>query len=437
MDQDSPRFADHREHARAIIAAGQRAADPVAALLRHVPDELADERIVLVGAGKAALEMGLAFRHKFGRSIVGGALAVVPERAAGRMDMGLPFSLHAADHPLPTVRNLVAAKAIAEAVKLAGPLDTVVMLLSGGGSSHLTYPAPGLELEHLREISGRLMRAGATIREINTVRKHCERLKGGRLARLAAPAPVRSYILSDVMGDRLDVIASGPTAPDPTTFADALAVLDRRGLRGAVPPVTKHLEEGASGRHEETPKPGDPTFDRVLNIVIGSNVQALAAARKAAEGMGFVVAGCAAQVEGEASEIGRRLASEARRADLSDGRARCWLIGGEATVTVGDSPGRGGPCQEMALAGAMALDGIGAAAMVAFATDGIDGPTDAAGAIVTGRTCGRARKAGEDPQRYLEAHDSAEFLRKYAVPIRTGPTGTNVNQLAFLLAYPK
>jgi glycerate 2-kinase len=278
------------------------------------------------------------------------------------------------------------------------------------------------------------MRAGAAIHELNAVRKHCEKLKGGGLARLAHPAPVRAFVLSDVIGDPLDVIASGPFAADPTTFADALDVVARFALLDAVPAVTAHLRAGARGERPENPKPGDPLFAAVSHTIIGSNRLALEAVSQRAHETGWSVRGVEAGVSGEAREQGERLAGIARSLPTGVARPACHLIGGETTVTVRGS-GVGGRNLELALAAAMALDGLENVALAAFATDGIDGPTDAAGAIVTGGTAARARSMGMEPGTFLADNDSYTFFEKVGGLIQTGPTGTNVNDIALLLAY--
>lgn len=434
-------FVDRERDVGALIRAALEAADPAEAVLRHAPGWLGEERIVLVGAGKASLAMTRGVLERFGGRVVRGAITAVPERM-GRAGVG-EVEVHPADHPLPTARNVAAAERIGGMAASAGPEETLLVVLSGGGSAHLTWPAEGLTLEDLREVSSGLMRAGATIGELNTVRKHCERLKGGRLAAMAlregGAKRVCVLALSDVIGDRLDVIASGPCAPDPTAYAAALGVLERRGVR--VPSVAGHLEAGARGERPETPKPGEALFGRVEHVIVGSNAAAVRAVAAEARAMGFEVVRAEEGVEGEAGEVGRRFADRMRQG-AGRGRACCWVLGGEMTVTVGPGRGRGGPCTEMALAAAVGLEGAEGVAVAAFATDGIDGPTDAAGAVVDGGTCAAARGLGLHPVVALREHDSLALLERVergagagTRVLRTGPTGTNVNQLLIGLSY--
>mgnify|MGYP005850497565 CR=1 FL=1 len=429
-------FADHERHARALIDAVLEAADPARALEANWPQALAQaSRRLVVGAGKAALEMALKLDELCDHDLKGGAVAVVPERLECLTDRPLSFEAFPTSHPLPDERNVRAAQAIAEVARRAGEGDALIALISGGGSAMLTLPVEGVTLDDLRRVSDALMKAGAPIDALNAVRKHCEQLKGGGLARLAYPARVWAFILSDVVGDRLDVIASGPTAADPTTYADALAVLDTYGVRHTAPAITAHLEAGARGERPETVKPGDRALANVTNTLIGSNRLALEAARRYAAGFGWRVAELRLGVEGEARAVGAALGRAAL--DLQQAAARrpaCLLMGGETTVTVGGS-GRGGRNQELALAAAIVLDGAKGIAVVSFATDGIDGPTDAAGAIATGQTCARARVLGLDPQAYLDDNDSYTFFEQVGGLIQVGPTGTNVNDVMFALVY--
>jgi hydroxypyruvate reductase len=315
------------------------------------------------------------------------------------------------------------ARAVSELAQQATEHDLVICLISGGGSALLTRPAEGLTLDDFQYLTDALLRSGATINEMNTVRKHCSDIKGGNLARLAAPAQLATLILSDVIGDPLDVIASGPTVPDSTTVAEAREILGRY-----------RLGEAASLR--ETPKPGDPIFERVQNVVVGSNRLAALAAVEEARRLGYQALLLGTYVEGEAREVAQVAAALAKgmRADgdpLSP--PACLVWGGETTVTVrGD--GKGGRNQELALAAALALDGWPGVLVMALATDGTDGPTDAAGAVVTGDTMARARGIGLDARAALDANDSYRFFDALGNLIRTGPTGTNVNDLLFILA---
>lgn len=436
-DVNALQASDCRQHVDALVRAALDAADPARALAARWPGALEDApSLTVVGAGKAALEMALQLETLAGDRLRSGAVAVVPQRLAALTDAPAAFDAYPTSHPLPDERNIRAARAIRETARSAGEGDELVVLISGGGSAMLTLPAEGLTLEDLRAVTEALQLAGADITELNTVRKHCEQLKGGGLARLAYPARVWSFILSDVVGDPLDVIASGPTAADPTTYANALAVLDRYGLRGAAPAVTAHLEAGARGDHPETVKPGDAMLENVTNTLIGSNRMALAAVCECAEGMGWHVVAVEPGVEGEAREVGHALVGRALAQRDAEGGPACLLLGGETTVTV-TGTGKGGRNQELALAAALALDGVERIAVASFATDGVDGPTDAAGAIATSTTLARARTRGLDASAALAENDSYPFFDRLGDLIRLGPTGTNVNDVMLTLVYPK
>ena len=281
-----------------------------------------------------------------------------------------------------------------------------------------------------------LLECGAEIGEINSIRKHLSRSKGGGLARAAYPATLVSLILSDVVGDRLDVIASGPTAPDDSRFADGLAVVERYRLAARLPgPVWQYLKDGAAGLHPETPKPGDPIFARVQNVVVGNNRMALLAARDQAEALGCRALVLTSALQGEAREVGRMLAALGKAVSFSGHPAAppvCLLAGGETTVTLAGQ-GQGGRNQELALAAALALEGSDRISLLSAGTDGTDGPTDAAGAFADGATCQRARARGLDPGDFLSRHDSYHFFAPLGDLLITGPTRTNVMDIICLL----
>jgi len=359
-------------------------------------------------------------------------VTAVPERIGRAGAMGV-LREYPADHPLPMARNVEAARAVDTLARRVRPGERVILLISGGGSAHLTMPAGAITLDELAAVTRALQRAGAPIKDLNAVRKHAERLKGGRLAAMMSGVDVRVFVLSDVMGDRLDAIASGPAAADPTTYGDALEVLERFGAAGVSPGVTEHLRRGAAGLEEETPKPGDPRLAGVKSVIIASNATAVDAAARAAAELGFRVMEQRTGVEGPSAEAGRQLAAELRRLD-SEGAGPCAVVvGGETTVDAAGSDGLGGPSQELALAAAMDLPGRGA--VLAFSTDGVDGPTDAAGAVVTGCAVARALEHGVDLARALARHDSYTALGAIGALVRTGPTGTNVNHIAAGLVY--
>jgi glycerate 2-kinase len=369
---------------------------------------------------------------------ISGGLVLVKEGHAGDASL-TRIELAEAGHPVPDSRGVEATARLLSLIDSAAGKSTVLCLISGGGSALLISPAEGLTLEDLQAATGLLLRAGANINELNAVRKHLSNVSGGQLARRAAPSQVLSLVLSDVIGSPLDVIASGPTAPDPTTFPDALAVIDRYNLTSLMPAaVIERLRSGAQGVAPETPKPGDPVFERVTNLVVASNVTAAeAAARKASE-LGLNPLILSTYVEGEAREVGRVLASIAREI-IAHNRPvpapACVLLGGETTVTVrGD--GVGGRNTELALSAAVALDGLGPDAVVfSFATDGGDGLSPSAGAIADGTTIERGRGLGLDPARFLADNDSYSYWSRLGDAIMTGPTGTNVNDLMGVLIF--
>lgn len=438
-----------RERLERIRAAALAAVEPAAAVARALALDgarlragretvtLAESAAVrLVAAGKAAPAMAESAAAILGPRLSGGLLVTKRGHLQGR---SLPPAVRAieAGHPVPDEDGLAAVSAIEELLSKGREGDVVVALLSGGASALLADPAEGVSLADLAATTGLLLRSGASIVELNAVRKHVSRLKGGRLSRLAAPATVVALVLSDVVGDPLDVIASGPTVADPTTYGDAWHVLERRALVGLVPEsVRTRLRDGLDGKAAETPKPGDPLFARVRTVVVGSNrLAALAAAREARE-LGYGALVLSTHVEGEAREVGRVVAALGRSV-VADGdplpAPACLVLGGETTVTVRGT-GRGGRNQELALAAALALDGTDEVSVMALATDGTDGPTDSAGAIVDGGTASAIRAAGIDPVSALAANDSGPALDAAGAQMRTGPTGTNVNDLCVVLA---
>lgn len=441
----APRWADRAAHAAALREAALRAVDPAAAVRRFLTRDgdtlragertyaLRPGRVFAAGCGKAAAPMLAALIDLAGPDLAG-ALAVTKY---GHTAPGLP--LREAGHPVPDAAGVQATREICALLASAGAGDLVLVALSGGGSALLTWPVDGVTLADLQALTGALLRSGATIDEINAVRKHLDRVKGGGLARIAAErgAQVVAVILSDVVGDPLDVIASGPAAPDRTTFADALSVLARYDLLAAVPAVTAALEAGARGARPDTPKPGDPLFARVQNVIVGSNALAAEAAAAEARTLGFETLLLTTHLEGEAREVARVAAALARES-IRRGRPltppACLVLGGETTVTL-RGRGRGGRNQELALAAAIALDGLPGAQLMALATDGNDGPTDAAGALVSGETAARARALGLDPRAYLAENDAYGFFSRTGELIVTGPTNTNVNDLLMIMTY--
>ncbi len=431
--------AARRATLEAIFRAGLEAVDPEALVARAV-ERRADgglrvagealppsSRLVVLAAGKAACAMARGLESAAGDRIARG-LAVTRE--------GHALPLHGLDvleaaHPVPDERSARAARA---ALALAGSVrghEAFVVLLSGGASALLTGPQPGLRQEDLAATTSLLLAAGADIDELNAVRKHVGVASGGRLASAAHGARVIALVLSDVIGDRLDVIASGPCSPDPTTFGDALTVLERHALLARVPSAVRaHLEAGARGGRSETPKPGDPALSAARAHVLAGNGDALAGARREAERRGLRTVVVSPALAGEARVAGRRLAALALavRAALPV----LLLAGGETTVHV-RGEGRGGRNQELALAAALALAGAPDVTLLAAGTDGSDGPTDAAGAFADGGTVARGTAAGCDARAALARNDAHGFFVCEGGVLRTGPTRTNVMDLALVL----
>lgn len=380
-------------------------------------------RLVLLAAGKAALPM----RRE--------ALRLLPRPPDAAL-LAAPEPPIRAGHPEPNRASLRAGARALRALKPLGAADTVVALLSGGASSLLALPAPGVRLEDLKLAVRALMRAGAPIGEINALRKHLSAIKGGQLARAAAPAAVLQVLLSDVPGDDPALVGSGPFSPDPTTFEGVLSSLRRRGVLGSLPrSVRRHLDLGAARGLPETPKAGDPCFDGVRTVLAGGLDDAIGAAAQEARLRGFSVRILPERLEGEARALGTKLGRRVRAEVQRGGKPLCLIGGGETVVTV-EGGGRGGRSQELALSLALEIEGLPGVVALAAGTDGRDGPTPAAGAVATGRTVAEARRRGLDPRRFLAENDSYGFFRRAGGLVVTGPTGTNVGDLFIALIAP-
>jgi hydroxypyruvate reductase len=421
-----------KKHALQIFRAALDAADPQHAVLRHLRWDgrtliagrarykLGEvERVFVIGAGKASASMASAVERLLGRRITDG-LVNVPDGVTARVRR---IRLQPARHPLPDERGVQGAQEIAEIAQQAGERDLVICVISGGGSALLPAPVAGLTLEQKQTLTRRLLQAGATIHELNTVRKHLSLIKGGQLAALACPARVLTLILSDVIGDDLDVIASGPTVADRSTIADARAVL------------AKYEIEEPSAAFLETPKPGDARVERVQNLIVGSNRQAIDAAAKQARELGYRPLVLSTFIEGETRDVAAMHAAIAKEI-LASGRPVkrpvCILSGGETTCTVRGS-GLGGRNQEFVLAAALALGPAPGAVIFSAGTDGLDGPTDAAGAVADEHTLDRARELGLDARAFLANNDSYHFFEPLHGLVKTGPTGTNVMDVRAIL----
>jgi glycerate 2-kinase len=402
----------------------------------HVADRVYDLRqydaLYVIGVGKAGAAMATAVEALLGDRIRGGHVIV-------KYGHGGPIkyaTLHEAGHPIPDEAGVRATRALIEFVRGCGARELIICLISGGGSALSPAPSEGITLAEKQEVTRLLLACGATIHEINALRKHISRIKGGQLARLASPATLITLVLSDVVGDSLDVIASGPTVPDTSRFADCLDVLHKYQLLDKVPvAIRRHVEAGAAGTRPETPKPRDPVFARTQTVIIGRNLQALEAAGHQAAALGYRTLLLASGIEGEAREVAKVHAGIAREV-LASGHPiaapACILSGGETTVTL-HGQGKGGRNQEFVLAMALDIRNAPGIAVLSGGTDGTDGPTDAAGAVADWTTCARAEQLGLHPRLALEHNDAYPFFERLGDLLLTGPTQTNVMDVRIML----
>ncbi len=434
-----------RRDARKIFMAGVERVEPARAVKSfvHLEDDTLTvnmkeydlnqiQNIYVVGAGKAAAPMALAVEQILGDRINEALINT-------KYGHGLPLNrikLKEAGHPLPDKAGMRGAEAILFLIEKAKDGDLIICLISGGGSALLPLPVEGISLEEKQETTSLLLGCGATIQEINAIRKHISRIKGGRLAEASWPAQLVTLILSDVVGDPLDVIASGPTVPDESTFEDCLAIVKKYKLESKVSPsIRNYLHEGAAGRKEDTPKPGNICFTRTQNVVIGSNIQAIRASASEARQLGYHPLILSSLIEGETREVAKvhaAVAKEVIRTGNPITRPACLISGGETTVTL-RGEGKGGRNQEFVLAAAMEMKDLEASVILSGGTDGTDGPTDAAGALADGNTVRRSWMKGMDPVAYLNRNDSYNFFFKLGDLLITGPTKTNVMDLRIII----
>lgn len=435
-----------RKDALSILNFSIKACDPFYAIKKRLKiergklwvDNLAYEldsirRILVIGAGKASARMAQALGEFLGGKIFSGI--VVTKKGYG-IPLEKKIDLAEGGHPLPNRDGWSATRRIIRLLSRTEEDDLVILLLSGGGSSLLVSPVSGISLKDKIKLTQQLLRCGADIKEINTIRKHISQVKGGRFAQLVQPSRILTLILSDVIGDRLDSIASGPTAPDKTTFSDCLKIIHKYKLTDKIPPsVYSHLKKGGAGKIEETPKPGNSIFKRVKNVIIGSNRIALQAAKKKAESLGFNVLLLPRPVQGDTTRAALRHVDLIKR--IKNRRypitpSACIISGGETTVKV-KGKGLGGRNQEFALVGALGIDRMKNVIFLSAGTDGTDGPTDAAGAICDGDTIKRALQRNLEPKSHLDNNDSYHFFQKLGDLIITGPTHTNVMDIHLAL----
>jgi hydroxypyruvate reductase len=440
-----------KAEAQQIFEAGLKAVDPKEAVKRfvtlegnrlHIGEKELDlsefSHVWAIGAGKASAAMAQAVEEILGDLISGGLVIV-------KYDYRAPLQkirLEEAGHPTPDENGWRATQELADLVAKMGRKDLVLFLLSGGGSALLPMPVESITLEEKMATTSLLLKSGASIQEMNTIRKHLSQIKGGRLASLAHPATLVSFVLSDVVGDPLDVIASGPTVGDPSTFQDCKAVLDRYSLTEKVPPsVRSHLEAGIKGEVAETPKPDNIIFSNTYNTLVGNNLQALKAAAEEAQLLGYKTLILSSMIEGDTTEAAgfhTALIKEIVRSGHPVGPPACLISGGETTVVV-RGKGKGGRNLEFSLAAALDLEGLTGVSLLSGGTDGTDGPTDAAGAVVDGDTVARALAKGLNPREFLKENDSYHFFQHLDDLLMTGPTNTNVMDLRVMLvtAHPK
>ncbi|MFQ6051417.1 MAG: glycerate kinase [Candidatus Hydrothermarchaeota archaeon] len=388
------------------------------------------ENVYLVGAGKASVKMAEAVLNLVH---VSSGVLVTPPGIESKIDL----EIIEGGHPIPNEGSVRGARRVMSILKNAKEKDLVICVISGGGSALLCLPSNGIDLEDKQRVTEFLIKSGATINEINTVRKHISAIKGGQLAKAAYPSQVLTLILSDVVGDPLDVIASGPTVPDPTTFVDAKNVLKRYNLWDTVPEaVRKRIEKGIKKEVDETPKEADPYFDKIKNIIVGNNILSCKAAQRKAKELGLNSLILSSMIEGESREVGIMHAGIAREIFMSENPVKkpaAIISGGETTVQI-KGKGKGGRNQEFALAGALKISNLDGVVIASVGTDGIDGVTDAAGAMVDGYTITKSSEKGLDPLDFLEENNSFEFFRQLEDLIYTGPTGTNVTDIHLIVS---
>lgn len=439
-----------REDATAIFQSCLGAVDPHKAIMRFVHPhgnrlllgmegqaeaelDLGNyDRISIVGAGKATAPMARAIEEMFGDRIYRGIINL----KYGFTDKLTTTEIIEASHPVPDQNGVKGTRKILDFLQSAGEKDLVFSLISGGGSALLPLPTGDILLEEKQEITRSLLACGASIDEINAVRKHISSSKGGQMARAAFPATVVNLMLSDVVGDKMDVIASGPFVPDTATFKDVQGIFRKYGLKDIPPSISDHVKAGMEGRIQETPKQGDPIFEKVFNIIVGSNILALEAARDKAQKLGYETLILSSMVEGETREVARvhcAIAKEVLKTGRPLAPPACIISGGETTVTIrGD--GLGGRNQEFCLAAALDLAELSPrVAILSGGTDGNDGPTDAAGALVDPLTVKRGKDAEMEALDYLNNNDAYHFFEKTGDLLMTGPTNTNVMDARLLL----
>ncbi|HMV28829.1 MAG TPA: glycerate kinase [Anaerolineales bacterium] len=381
------------------------------------------DNVTVLGLGKATEAMSLALLDVLGSYPSRGLL--IPKQAFA--SPASEFTVSPGGHPVPSEASVRAGNAAFNLASSLTERDLLICLISGGGSALMASPRHGLQLADLQTLTKLLLACGARVDEINTLRRHLDRVKGGGIAKSANRARIASLILSDVVGNPLEAIASGPTALDPSTKEDALRILKKYDLLGKVPAAILEVLENSP----ETPKPDDPLFDRVQNVLVSSNSLAAQAGLEMAKSLGFHTHFLGDTWQGEARDVAKELCGHF---NLNYERPFCLIAGGESTVTL-RGHGKGGRNQELALAAAIEMNGLENSMLITLATDGEDGPTDAAGVVVTGETCQRGERLGVDAQAFLSQNDANSYFEQLGDLLKPGPTGTNVNDLTFLFGF--
>jgi hydroxypyruvate reductase len=434
-----------RATAEDIFFSGLNGVEPENAIKRHIrrlgndlvtPNGTYDlntyRNIYIVGGGKAGAPMAKAMEDILGERISEGLVIV----KYGHGEETRKVKVLEAAHPIPDESGVRHTKELLDLLKRTQENDLVVCLLSGGGSALMIAPAEGVSLQEKQELTRHLLECGASIDEINTLRKHVSAIKGGRLAKAACPSTVICLILSDVVGDDLSTIASGPTYPDGTTFSSCLEILERYGIKEKISKtIIEYLEMGCGNQEEETLKRGNPALEKTENIIVGSNIQALQSAKAKAETLGFNTLILSSSIEGETKDVAKVHAAIVKEIIATENpikRPACILSGGETTVKI-QGTGKGGRNQEFALVVATEIEGIKGVTILCAGTDGNDGPTDAAGAIVDGDSMSRSLKKGLKAREFLDNNDSYSFFSIQGDLFKTGPTKTNVMDLRIML----
>jgi glycerate 2-kinase len=448
---DSLRQSPRGEDICRILAAAINSVDASKAINNHaslngqrlVIDQKAYDlaqygHVYIAAIGKASIPMATSCSEILGSYLTAGLVITKKGFIGEKRPSQKNLSIVQANHPIPDSSNLRAAEKLTSFFAKLSKEDLVICLLSGGGSALLMKPSPAITLDDVRVTTQLLLSCGAEIGEVNVIRKHIDEFKGGKLADFFYPAGVVTLILSDVMGDAIDQIASGPTTADPTTFSDAWSILKKYQLIDSIPPsILAHLREGMEGRKPETVKMGDPMIEHVQNVIVGNNAQAVEAAGEAARQSGFVTQLLGTPLQGEASVAGRMLAEKARSLFTSPtiaSQSACFIAGGETTVHI-HGTGKGGRNLELAMGSVKYISGENQIILTSLATDGDDGPTDAAGAVVTNQTYQRGLAKGLDPEEYLAKNDAYHYFEHLGDLIKTGPTLTNVNDLVFIFTF--